>query len=225
MPGGGRMPTRESIDRMRIAAREISFEDLIEHTNNFGHVTWLGQPIWQNVLDLWVIQEAIHEIRPALLIETGTHRGGSAYFYATLFDLLGQGRVVTVDVNPLGQPPHPRVTYLTGSSVAPEIFEQIRQAVADAGAPVMVILDSDHSESHVFAEMELYGPLVTPGSLMLVQDGVIDLLPSMIGARPGPLPAIRRFVSEHPEFRPDMQRNQKFPISHHPNGWLRKVSA
>jgi cephalosporin hydroxylase len=219
------MPSRESVERMLDAAREIFYEDLIEHTNNFGHVTWLGQPIWQNVLDLWVIQEAIFEVRPALLIETGTHRGGSAVFYANLFDLLGQGRVITVDVQPLGQPPHPRVTYLTGSSVAPEIFEQVRRAADEAGDPVMVILDSDHSEGHVFAEMELYGPLVTVGSLMLVQDGVIDLLPSMVSARPGPLPAIRRFVSQHHEFRPDMQRNQKFPISHHPSGWLRKVSA
>src|SRR5919108_3410185 len=104
------MPTRESVERMLGSVREIFFEDLVEHTNNFGHVTWLGQPIWQNVLDLWVIQEAIAEIRPTLLIETGTHRGGSAYFYGHLFDLIGNGRVITIDVDPLGQPPHPRVT-------------------------------------------------------------------------------------------------------------------
>jgi hypothetical protein len=26
------------------------FRDLIEKTENFSHVTWLGTPVWQNVL-------------------------------------------------------------------------------------------------------------------------------------------------------------------------------
>ena len=50
------------------------------------------------MLDLWTIQETISEVRPALLIETGTHRGGSALFYAQLMDLLGTGRVLTIDI-------------------------------------------------------------------------------------------------------------------------------
>src|SRR5438132_10433130 len=67
--------------------RSRFFRDLVRKTKNFGSVTWLGQPIWQNVLDLWTIQETIAEVRPRLLIETGTNRGGSSLFYANLFDL------------------------------------------------------------------------------------------------------------------------------------------
>ena len=63
--------------------------DLIAKTGNFATTSWLGTPIWQNVLDLWTIQETIAELRPGLLIETGTNRGGSALFYAHLMDLLG----------------------------------------------------------------------------------------------------------------------------------------
>src|SRR3954471_14581713 len=63
--------------------------DLIAETNNFASTSWLNVPIWQNVLDLWTIQESIAEIRPGLLIETGTHHGGSALFYANLMDLMG----------------------------------------------------------------------------------------------------------------------------------------
>ncbi len=66
--------------------------DLIERTGNFADVRWLGTPVWQNVLDLWTIQEAISTVRPALLIECGTNRGGSATFYANLFDLMGGTR-------------------------------------------------------------------------------------------------------------------------------------
>ena len=73
----------------RVVAR-LSLQDLINRTGNFGSTRWLGTPIWQNVLDLWTIQEAIAEIRPKLLIEVGTHKGGSALFYANLMDLLGK---------------------------------------------------------------------------------------------------------------------------------------
>src|SRR5687767_7841347 len=71
------------------AIGSIFFRELIRKTNNFGYTTWLGQPIWQNVLDLWTIQETIAEVRPRLLIECGTYHGGSSLFYANLFDLMG----------------------------------------------------------------------------------------------------------------------------------------
>src|SRR5438046_1805226 len=88
------------------------FDQLLDKTDNFSHVTWLGQPVWQNVLDLWIMQETIAEIKPALLIETGTNRGGSALFFAHLFDLMGQGQVVTIDVEKLHEIHHPRITFL-----------------------------------------------------------------------------------------------------------------
>jgi cephalosporin hydroxylase len=201
---------------------EWFFEQLIAHTQNFSHVTWLGQPVWQNVFDLWIMQETIAEVKPALLIETGTHRGGSALFFANLFDLLGQGQVISIDIelrDPIG---HPRITLLTGSSIAPEIVETVRSR-ALAGGPIMVTLDSDHSRDHVAAELEAYAPLVTPGSFCLVQDGVIDTLDALAGGRPGPLPAIEAFLKTHPEFELDVARSQKFLISHHPKGWLRRI--
>ena len=57
------------------------------------------------------------------------------------------------------------------------------QAVAqETSGPVMVILDSDHRRSHVAAELELYAPLVTLGSYVLVQDGSTDTLGSSAAA-------------------------------------------
>lgn len=199
--------------------------DLIVRTGNFGRTTWLGQPIWQNVLDLWTIQETISEIRPALLIETGTNRGGSSLFYAHLMDLLGHGRVLTIDILELHSLDHPRVEFLLGSSTDEAIVEQVRQAAAAADGPVMVILDGDHSRDHVARELELYAPLVTPGSLLLSQDGVIDELSIFSDTRPGPLPANRDFLARHPEFEHDTARNDRFLLSHHPVGWLRRKAS
>ncbi len=196
---------------------------LIQHTANFGNVRWLGLPVWQDVLSLWTIQETIAEIRPSLIVETGSNRGGSALFYATLLQLLGQGSVVSVDVEKMHDLTHPGVEWLIGSSVASEILARIEARVAAAGGPVLVILDSDHSQSHVAQELEAYWRFVTPGSFLLVQDGIIDVLPMFASARPGPLPAIQDFVARHCEFEVDVDRCQRFLLTHHPRGWLRRV--
>ena len=203
--------------------REVCFTELIERTNNFGRLTWLGKPIWQNVLDLWTIQETIYEIRPSLLIETGTNRGGSAYFYAQLFDLIGHGQVISVDVESLHDLTHPRVRFIVGDAVGSEVLSTITAAAAAIEGPVMVILDSDHRESHVAAELNAYHRFVTPGSVLLVQDGVIDTLPMYREARPGPLPALHKFCLQHPEFEIDEERSRRFIFTHHPSGWLRRT--
>jgi len=195
---------------------------LIRHTRNFGDAQWLGVPIWQNVLDLWTVQEVITRIRPALLIETGTHRGGSSLYFAHLFDLLGRGDVVTIDTQRLHTLSHPRVRYLVGSSTSDGVLREVRRCVLDARGPVMVILDSDHSEPHVSRELECYAPFVTRGSYLLVQDGIIDTLPVFARDRPGPLGAIRAFVRDNAEFEIDDALCSRFLLSHHPKGWLRR---
>ena len=197
--------------------------DLIYKTVNFGNTSWVGVPIWQNVLDLWTIQETISELKPSLLIETGTNRGGSALFYAHLMDLLDHGRVVTIDIERLHQLDHPRIEFLHGSSTDPAIVERVRTAAAEADGPVMVILDGNHDRDHVAEELELYAPLVTPGSLLLSQDGIIDELGMFADSRPGPLGANRDFLARHPEFVHDRDRNERFLLTHHPLGWMRRI--
>jgi cephalosporin hydroxylase len=198
------------------------FARLIQKTNNFGHQTWLGQPIWQNVFDLWTIQETLCELRPALLIECGTNRGGSSYFFATIFDLIGHGRIITIDIEKMHDLSHPRVTYLLGNSVEREVLDQVARAVAETSCPIMVLLDSDHNEAHVSRELDVYNRFVTPDSFLLVQDGVIDTLGVFAAFRPGPLPAIEAFLKTHPEFEVDTERCVRFLITHSPKGWLRR---
>ncbi len=149
-------------------------EQLIAKTENFGHVTWLGKPMWQSVLDLQTVQETIYEVKPELLIECGTYKGGSSYFFAQLFDLMDHGRVITVDIEKLHDLSHPRVTYLIGDCAGPAIVQQIEAEVKKTTGPIMVVLDSDHSAAHVTKEIQAYHRFVTPGSYLHVQDGVID---------------------------------------------------
>ena len=204
----------------------LFFQHLIVHTSNFQGVTWLGRPLWQNVLDLWNTQEVIWELRPDLIIECGTFRGGSAIFYAHLFDLMGHGRVVSIDIQSLHSMSHQRVEFLVGSSSTSEaVIRRVGEIAKSVTGPVMVILDSDHSRDHVSRELELYSPFVTPGSSLLVQDGVIDRLLVFRKGRPGPLPAIRSFLETHPEFQIDHRKCERFLITHHPSGWLRRTQT
>ena len=204
--------------------RKLFMLDLVSQTDNFRHVKWLGRPLWQNTTDLWTIQEVIAEVRPGLLIETGTYEGGSARFYASLMDLLDHGRVMTIDLRRTPEIDHPRVTFVSGSSTDPFVVARVRAEVARTDGPVMVILDSDHRQAHVAAELDAYASLVTPGSYILVQDGIMDeLLPALRKDTPGPVPAIRAFLEAHHEFVEDTQLSGRFLITSHPHGWLRRV--
>ncbi|MEJ7582542.1 MAG: CmcI family methyltransferase [Acidimicrobiales bacterium] len=205
--------------------RRMGLYGLIHRTHNFGGVTWLGQPIWQNPLDAWAVQETIVEDQVDLVIECGTNRGGSAYYMASLFDLLGRGHVITIDVQVMTDLHHPRIDFVTGSSVDPDILESVRARADELNATcIMVLLDSDHAGPHVLRELQLYSEFVAVGGHILAQDGCIDELRIMRADRPGPLWAIRRFVKEDPHFEIDVERSQRYLFSHSPSGWLRRVS-
>jgi len=203
--------------------RKLFFLDLISETRNFKEVSWLGREVWQNPLDLWTTQQVITQVKPDLLIEAGTHMGGSAHFYATLMDLLDHGRVITIDLFYEPEITHDRVTFISGSSTDDAVVQRVRAEVEKTEGPVMVILDSDHKRDHVAAELAAYAQFVTPGSYILVQDSIIDeLVPYLRADHPGPLFAIRDFLKEHPEFVTDESLSKRFLISHHPHGWLRR---
>src|SRR5262245_60712860 len=109
---------------------------------------WMGVPILKCPLDLWVYQQLRCEPRPDLIIECGTFEGGSALFLAQLCDLLGQGDVLTIDIEKRRQLEHRHITQRIASSTAPATVEEARRR-AEGCSTVLVILDSDHRAEHV----------------------------------------------------------------------------
>lgn len=154
-------------------------------------------------------------------METGSHTGGSALFFAHACDRAGTGHVITVDVaTDHLRRVHPRITQFHGSSIAPEIFEQIRQHVS--GGRVMVVLDSDHTQAHVAREIELYSTLVSPGDHLVVEDVNINGHPVYDDFGPGPWEAVQAFLATAPPFTPD-PTCEKYYVTFH--AWLRRTSV
>ena len=177
-----------------------------------------GVTVWKNPMDLWLYQEMIHEFRPDVVIEAGTKYGGSAYYFARLFDLIGHGQVITIDTKPEpNRPDHPRITYLTGSSIDPAIAESVDELVGD-GKP-LIVLDSNHSRDHVLAELRLWSPRVPVGWHIVVEDSHAGGNPVTTRVARGPWPAIKKFLAENDEFEID-ESMHKFFLTFNPRGYL-----
>jgi cephalosporin hydroxylase len=235
-------PTREpfkaelaaGVDR---AIREKSWKDPIvrQVTRQFHRIyyaasrrTW-GNTYWRGVrvlkcpLDLWVYQEILHEVRPDLIVESGTKHGGSAYYLASICDLLGHGEVVTIDITALpDRPEHPRITYLTGSSTDAAVVAKVDERIA-GGSTVIIILDSDHSRDHVLAELDAWHARVSIGSYLIVEDTNINGHPVSKRSGPGPWEAVSEWLPAHPGFRRDASR-EKFFLTFNPRGFLKRVA-
>lgn len=183
---------------------------------------WMGVPIWKLPLDMWVYQEMLFELKPDVIIETGTAYGGSALYLAHLCDLMKKGRVVTVDIKDYpGRPQHPRIEYVMGSSIDEALIEKIKSGIKP-GEKVLVILDSLHRKDHVLRELELYGELVSPGSYMILEDTYLNGHPVYPNFGPGPMEALLEYVPKHPEFEIDNSR-EKYFVTWNPKGYLKKL--
>jgi len=216
---------------LRLAWRPVTaaFHYLSYSLGVWNRTQWMGVPILKLPSDMWLYHDVIWETRPDVIVETGTNRGGSALFFASLFDLMGtEGRVITVDIQrcPEGYPSHRRIQFITASSTAPETLTAIRSRIRPADR-VMVILDSDHSEKHVREELRLYSPLVSPGCYLVVEDTNVNGHPVYREHGPGPMEALLDFVATDPGagFESDLGKDKEFGFTFHPRGWLRRVSS
>lgn len=212
---------------------------------------WLGRPIIQFPQDIVAMQELVWSVRPDVIVETGIAHGGSLILSASLLAMLDladaeaagttydprqpRRKVVGVDIdirdhNRAAIEAHPlrhAITMIQGSSVDEAIAEQVRTEVAGK-QQVLVVLDSNHTHEHVLRELELYGPLVTPGSYCVVFDTLVeDMPPDSFPDRPwgpgdNPKTAVWAYLEDHPEFEIDRTIPDKLQITVAPDGFLRR---
>jgi len=201
-----------------------------KYSYNFS---WMGRPVIQLPEDLVMVQELIYKVQPAVIIETGFAQGGSSVYYASLLELLGQGRVISIDIeirahNRKAVEAHrlkKRITLIERNSIAPETAQEVRKLLSP-NEKVMVILDSNHTKEHVRRELELYAPLVTSGSYVVAADGIMEDLTDVPGgkaewARDNPKTAVHEFLAVHPEFELDSEPS-RLGVTYWPDAYLRR---
>ena len=204
----------------------FNFHKLYYHTHRFGgtwkNTRWLGVTIYKNPLDLFIYQEMIHDLKPDVIIECGTKFGGSALFLATMCDIVNNGRVITIDIEPQeNRPEHKRIQYLEGDVVSSIIIEQLKNLIKN-GEKVMVILDDLHTKEHVLEELRIYSKFVTKGNYLIVEDTHLNNHPIDPFFGPGPMEAVLDFLKENQGFQIDKSK-EKFFMTWNPNGFLKRV--
>lgn len=222
-------------DALQGAARQFLSQSLrVKYSYNFS---WMGRPVIQYPQDLAALQEIIWQVKPDLIVETGIAHGGSLIFSASMLELLGgAGKVLGIDVdirahNRAEIEKHPmskRIEMIEGSSIDEQVVRQVRE-LAGQHERVMVCLDSNHNGDHVLEELRLYSPLVSPGSYLVVFDGVIEEMPEHVsedrpwGPGNNPLTAIRQFLTAHADFEVDREIESKLLVTAAPSGYLKRI--
>lgn len=182
---------------------------------------WMNVPCLKCPFDLWIYQEIIAEIQPDLIMETGTYSGGSALFMAHMLDIVGKGQIITIDIEEKPRPRHPRITYVKGSSGDIDLVQSILSA--RSAEKRMVVLDSDHTKSHVLKELEIFAPFVSVGGYLIVEDTNINGHPTFPSFGEGPYEAVKEFLETNRNFVVDDSR-EKFLMTFNPQGFLRRIS-
>jgi cephalosporin hydroxylase len=188
--------------------------------------TWCGVLILKPVTDLWNYQEIIVALRPSVIVEFGSFAGGSALFFAHVLRAARiDGRVLTVDVNQSrtasAAREEPLIEFLQASSVAPEALQRIDALRRAHPGPAFFVLDSDHAEAHVYAELVALRPRTREGDVVIVEDTNINGHPVLPVFGPGPYEALHRYLADYPDdYVLDAEREAKFGFSFARDGFL-----
>ena len=218
------------------------FDESMRHYSY--HYEWLGRPIIQFPQDIVQFQEIVMQTKPDLIIETGIAHGGSLVLSASMLALLdimngkniSGSMVLGIDIdirehNRIAIEQHPfasKIKMLQGSSIAPEIVEQVKN-YAEKFKRIMVCLDSNHTHDHVLEELKACSPLVSEGCYLIVWDTIVEDMPSgYVKDRPwgkgnNPKTAVWEFLKTNSDFEIDKEIQNKLLITVAPDGYLKRV--
>lgn len=191
-----------------------------------GHhkVTYKGVPAIKCPFDYVLYQMLITELGPDLIIEIGTNKGGSALYLADLLELNGHGELHTIDL------PTNKENELLRSHSRIKIFKEgftgYDTSQLSVFNKVMVIEDGSHMYEDVLATLEKFAPVVTPGSYLIVEDGIVTELGLEKQYEGGPQKAIREFLAKNKNYSIDRKWCDLFGpnATFNVNGYLKKLS-
>lgn len=224
-------------DNQTLIAAAKQFNNASNSAQYSYNFSWMGRPIIQYPQDMIAMQEIIWDIKPDLIIEAGIAHGGSLIYYASLLELIGNGEVLGIDIDIRehnrkeieNHKMFKRIKMISGSSIDETTIEEVKK-YAESKKKILVSLDSNHTHDHVLKELELYSPLVSPGSYIVVFDTIVEDLPEgyFSQSRPwgignNPKTAVHEFLENNRQFVIDEMIDNKLLISVAPGGYLKRI--
>jgi cephalosporin hydroxylase len=196
--------------------------DIFTVENGHNKMTYRGIPIRKCPFDYVIYQMIIFEVKPDLIIEIGTDRGGSALYLADLLDSLGNGKIHTIDIKDDLEDVvknHQRIeTFHNG-------WQNYNIHDLKEFETILIIEDSTHYYKDTLDILNLYSKLINVGSYFIIEDGIIDKLGFTKEYHGGPVKAINEFLKEDENFQIERKwcnffgENATFNV----NGYLKRI--
>ncbi len=168
---------RGAVRRLRqFHAVPRDLEEVVASAMSLGSKGFFKVKTIQVRSEIRALAEAVAALRPKVIVELGTARGGTLFIWAHL----ASEKVISCDrrlnkglreLIPLFAPAESacEVELMTGNSHDPEFQEQVCSSLGDRPVDFLFV-DGDHTEAGVEADFRAYGPLVRPGGLIAFHD-------------------------------------------------------
>ena len=224
---------KENMLDEELANATYRFTRQLVRTDYVRNFTWMGIPILQYPSDLMVMQELIYQVQPDVLIEIGVGYGGMFQFYDSVLKGVTGGQLIGIDLHRPTEIPY-LAEFFRGSSIDEKLFKEVTKFIGtmELSLSTMVCLDSMHTHEHVFKELELYAPLVSVGSYIIVFDTAIEYFGHLDknqdrpwGRGNNPATAVIEFLKTEmgQNFEVDRGVEQRALITSAPGGFLRRI--
>jgi cephalosporin hydroxylase len=206
----------ENLDMCLKDLLAIMQDQIVSRSRYFGISTQ------KSPLDFWKYQEIIYELEPDFIVEIGNFNGGSTLALAHIFDIIGHGQVIGIDINHQNVPQrvkdHKRIKLITGDAC--DNFDIVRKLIPEK-SKVLVIEDSSHTYENTLNVLRKFNSLVDIGYYFIVEDSICHH-GLEVGPKPGPYEAIEQFIEENSNFQIDREK-ESFLITWNPKGYLKRI--
>jgi len=216
---------KDKFDKMSLS------EWMLYHQRNLHFkMKYQGLDMQKIPTDLWIYSEIINEVKPRIIIEIGAAGGGTALWLCHQLDILGRGRLISIDINHGGfKAEHKRIIKITGASQDKKIIDTVKK-YCDEITDILLIHDGSHKKEDIKEDFKNYSDLIPVNSYFIIEDGVMDVFDwkdhrtsghdcGLVAAQEI---ALESFSAGKPRFIIDKEK-EKYIITNNPCGFLKRI--
>jgi cephalosporin hydroxylase len=191
--------------------------------NGHHNTTYRGVKMLKNPFDYLLYQMIINEVKPDLIIEIGTHYGGTSLYMADLLEINGNGIIHTIDIT----------DYVTDDLVNNHLrikrflngFENYDLSNTSGFNKILVIDDGSHNHNDVIKCMNKFKNVVSVNSYFIIEDGSLNWMGWESIYNGGPLRSIDEFLIENNNYVINRKWCDFFGknATFNPNGFLQRI--